>query len=66
MQTLSVDEERHSAAVTTANAGSLRKALEPARLGSVPATGSTFAQPVFADGLLFVASEDGTISAYGP
>jgi outer membrane protein assembly factor BamB len=35
-------------------------------LGSVPATGKTFAQPVFASGLLFVASEDGTLTAYGP
>ncbi len=35
-------------------------------LGSVPATGPTFAQPVFAAGHLFVASEDGTITAYGP
>ena len=35
-------------------------------LGSVPATGRTFAQPVFADGKLFVASEDGTLTAYSP
>ncbi|HSS68927.1 MAG TPA: PQQ-binding-like beta-propeller repeat protein [Nocardioidaceae bacterium] len=35
-------------------------------LGSVPATGKTFAQPVFASGALFVASEDGTLTAYRP
>jgi polyvinyl alcohol dehydrogenase (cytochrome) len=36
------------------------------RLGSVPATGRTFAQPVFAAGKLFVASEDGTLTAFRP
>jgi polyvinyl alcohol dehydrogenase (cytochrome) len=35
-------------------------------LGSVPATGKTFAQPVFAHGMLYVASEDGTLTAYQP
>jgi outer membrane protein assembly factor BamB len=35
-------------------------------LGSVPATGKTFAQPVLADGELLVASEDGTLTAFGP
>lgn len=35
-------------------------------LGSVPETGGTFAQPVFAHGMLYVASEDGTITAYSP
>ncbi|HSS66926.1 MAG TPA: PQQ-binding-like beta-propeller repeat protein, partial [Nocardioidaceae bacterium] len=35
-------------------------------LGSVPATGKTFAQPVFAHGMLYVASEDGTLTAYHP
>jgi hypothetical protein len=36
------------------------------RLGSIPAPGNVFAQPVFANGQLFVASEDGTLTAYGP
>ena len=35
-------------------------------LGSVPETGKTFAQPVFAHGMLFVAGEDGTLTAYMP
>ena len=35
-------------------------------LGSVPATGRTFAQPVFAAGMLLVASQDGTLTAYRP
>ena len=35
-------------------------------IARVPATGKTFAQPVFAAGQLLVASEDGTITAYGP
>ncbi len=35
-------------------------------LGSLPSPGSIFAQPVFADGQLFVASEDGTLTAYAP
>jgi outer membrane protein assembly factor BamB len=35
-------------------------------LGSVPATGKTFSQPVFAHSMLFVASEDGTLTAYAP
>jgi polyvinyl alcohol dehydrogenase (cytochrome) len=34
--------------------------------GSVPATGPTFAQPVFANGMVYVASADGTLTAYGP
>ena len=35
-------------------------------VGSVPATAPVFAQPVFASGLLFVAAEDGTLTAFGP
>jgi polyvinyl alcohol dehydrogenase (cytochrome) len=35
-------------------------------LGSVPAAGKVFAQPVFASHELLVASEDGTLTAYGP
>lgn len=35
-------------------------------LRQLPATGKTFAQPVFAAGHLFVASEDGTLTAYIP
>jgi polyvinyl alcohol dehydrogenase (cytochrome) len=35
-------------------------------VGSVPATGSTFAQPVFANGMIYVASEDGTLTAFAP
>jgi hypothetical protein len=35
-------------------------------LGRVPATGSTFAQPVFANGMVYVASEDGTLTAFAP
>jgi outer membrane protein assembly factor BamB len=35
-------------------------------LGSVAETGRTFAQPVFAHGMLYVAGEDGTLTAYAP
>ncbi len=35
-------------------------------LGTVPETGKTFAQPVFAHGMLYVASEGGTLTAYTP
>jgi polyvinyl alcohol dehydrogenase (cytochrome) len=35
-------------------------------MGQVAATGRTFAQPVFANGMLYVASEDGTLTAYQP
>jgi polyvinyl alcohol dehydrogenase (cytochrome) len=35
-------------------------------LGSVAAPGRVFAQPVMAAGKLFVASEDGTLTAYSP
>ncbi len=35
-------------------------------MGTIAATGKTFAEPVFADGELFVASEDGTLTAYTP
>jgi polyvinyl alcohol dehydrogenase (cytochrome) len=35
-------------------------------VGSVPATGPTFAQPVFAHGMLYVASGDGTLTAFRP
>jgi hypothetical protein len=35
-------------------------------LGSIRATGPVFAQPVFASGQLFVAAEDGSLTAYGP
>jgi hypothetical protein len=35
-------------------------------LGSLPATAPVFAQPVLASGKVFVAAEDGTLSAYGP
>ena len=44
----------------------LLRETDGAHLGSVPATGKTFAQPVFAAGHLFVASEDGTLTAYAP
>jgi outer membrane protein assembly factor BamB len=37
-----------------------------AALGSVPASGDVFAQPVFAEGLLYVADEAGRLTAYGP
>ena len=37
-----------------------------ALLGSIPATGATFAQPVFAEGKIFIASEDGAITAFAP
>jgi outer membrane protein assembly factor BamB len=36
------------------------------QVGTLAATGRTFAQPVFAAGHLFVASEDGTLTAYHP
>jgi hypothetical protein len=35
-------------------------------LGSIAAPGRIFAQPVMAAGKLFVASEDGTLTAYHP
>ena len=35
-------------------------------VGSVPAPGPVFAQPVFGAGLLLVAAEDGTLTAFGP
>ena len=35
-------------------------------LGSLPASAPVFAQPVFASGKVFVAAEDGTLTAYGP
>jgi outer membrane protein assembly factor BamB len=37
-----------------------------AHLGSLPATGSVFAQPVFAEGRIYVASETGGLTAYQP
>jgi len=35
-----------------------------ARLGSVPARGAVFAQPVFAEGHLYVADEGGALTAW--
>jgi polyvinyl alcohol dehydrogenase (cytochrome) len=35
-------------------------------VGSVPAGGSVFAQPVFANAMVYVAGEDGTLTAFRP
>lgn len=35
-------------------------------LGSIPVTGPVFSQPVLAAGQVFVAAEDGTLTAWGP
>jgi hypothetical protein len=35
-------------------------------VGSLPAGGSVFAQPVFADGQIYVASETGGLTAFTP